>query len=290
MSLAKRLDRLREQAGVRGAKAAAEGGGAERASLRGRLARMQTRQRRFRGCPDAPPSDEDVAEVLGGEAVTSGLIEASETIPLTHSYGQQPLSVLAGSELWAGAGEEGVSPQRAIFLDTETTGLSGGTGTVAFLVGLGRVDAGALRLRQWLLTGFAGEVALLERVAALVAEAGVVVTYNGKAFDIPLLHTRARLAGVALELGERPQLDLLHTVRRRFGKEWPSCRLATTERELLGRERLDDLSGAEVPAAWLDFLQRGDPRRLPGVLAHNADDLRALAAIWAALDTARRGT
>lgn len=283
--LGRRLDRLREQAGGRGGAEGAEPSGS---SVRDRLSRRQTRSRRAGGAAQRP-DDAAIAERLGGEVAAAGLVEVVEETPLAASYGAQALEPLA-APLRLVPREELLDPQRALLLDTETTGLAGGTGTVAFLVGVGAVTGGCLRVRQWLLTGFAGEPALLERLAGVVGEAEAIVTYNGKAFDVPLLATRGRLAGVDAGLEACRHLDLLHAVRRGFRRQWPDCRLATAERRLLGRERLEDLPGSEAPAAWLDFLQRGDARALPGVLRHNGDDIRALGALWAALDaTFRQG-
>jgi len=282
VSLSKRIDRLRAQAGGRPAAVSPEQPATP--GVRERLARVQTRQRRSASRAGGQrPGDQAVAEQLGGAVCAPGLVEVERVVGLETAYGQQPLAPLAGRLDGVPEGG-GLDPQRALLLDTETTGLAGGAGTVVFLIGVGSLGGGGLTVRHWLLTGFSGEPALLARLGQVLDETQALVTYNGKSFDAPLLKSRARLHGVDLGLDNREHLDLLHPTRRIFRSRWPNCRLATAERRLLGHERLDDLPGAEAPAAWLDFLQRGDPRQLPAVVRHNSDDILALAALWAALD------
>jgi hypothetical protein len=183
----------------------------------------------------------------------------------------------------------GLSVPDWVFIDTETTGLAGGTGTVAFMLGLARVEDEALAVRQYLLSRFAGERGMLEHALDWLGEDTGLVSYNGKTFDLPLLKTRTRLAGQQPALWERPHLDLLYGVRRCFERYWPDCRLATAERRLLGIERQGDLPGSEAPAAWLACLQRGDASRLPGVLDHNRQDLLSLAWLLPVLAEVQRG-
>jgi uncharacterized protein YprB with RNaseH-like and TPR domain len=173
-------------------------------------------------------------------------------------------------------------PAGALFLDTETTGLSGGAGTVAFLVGLGWWDGSALVIEQLLVRALGEEAPMLERVRARVASASMLVTFNGKSFDLPLLRTRFVMAGVAAPR-EPPHLDLLH-VARRIHKERArltpgACRLTALEREVLGFERVDDVASGDVSACYLHFLRTGDARALLGVIEHNAWDVVAMAAL-----------
>src|SRR5690606_31598786 len=130
---------------------------------------------------------------------------------------------------------------RMVFLDTETTGLAGGTGTVAFLIGLGRVEAGHLVVRQFWLTSFAGERDLLAAAGDWVDGVDGMVTYNGRSFDLPLVATRCRLAGASDRFSGLRHLDLLGPTRRAFARRWEDCRLTTAERRLLRFERVDDL-------------------------------------------------
>src|SRR5580658_1483078 len=177
-------------------------------------------------------------------------------------------------------------PRRALFLDTETTGLSGGTGTVAFLVGLAWWEAsaagGSLVLEQILVRDLGQEAPMLDRVCARVEAASMLVTFNGKAFDLPLLRTRFVMARVAAP-AEPPHLDLLHVARRvhrdRARQVPQACRLTALERDVLGFERVDDVVSADIGAHYMHFLRTGDGRGLVGVVEHNAWDVVAMAAL-----------
>jgi hypothetical protein len=169
-------------------------------------------------------------------------------------------------------------------LDTETSGLAGGTGTWAFLIGVLRQFEGGWVLRQYLLTRLDAESGYLEAVARELGGAVRLLTYNGRAFDVPLLATRFRLAGLADPLAGLPHLDLLGPVRRAFARAWPDCRLATAESRLLGLQRRDDLPGSAAPLAWLGWLRLGETAPLTGVLRHNRLDLCSLAGLLPRMD------
>jgi hypothetical protein len=179
-------------------------------------------------------------------------------------------------------GLAGCDPSRALFLDTETTGLSGGTGTVAFLVGLAWWDGAALVVEQILVRALGEEAPMLERVSARIAAASMLVTFNGKTFDLPLLRTRFVMAGMAPP-SEPPHLDLLHVARRvhkeRSRRSAGACRLVALERDILGFERIDDVASGDVSACYLHFLWTGDARGLLGVIEHNAWDVVAMVAL-----------
>jgi hypothetical protein len=174
-------------------------------------------------------------------------------------------------------------PGSWLFLDTETSGLSGGTGTWAFLCGLLRVEQAELVLHQYLLARLDAEPAYLQAIGAELDAASLLVTYNGRSFDGPLLRTRFRLTGSRTTLGSAQHLDLLHLVRRAFARRWPDCRLTSAEERLLGYARRGDLPGSEAPAAWLAWLRRGETAPLLGVLDHNGQDLLSLPALASAL-------
>jgi uncharacterized protein YprB with RNaseH-like and TPR domain len=256
---------------------------ATRPSLAERVARLRVRAAQIDA---AAPSDADVARLVGGSVVAPMLVEVprTHTLPLAHGRTLVPAArdIVEGMRLSAGLQSR---PEAAslLFLDTETSGLGGGTGTLAFLVGAARICGESIHVVQWLLTGFGGEAALLARVQHLLDGAAHLVTFNGKSFDLPLLRTRARLAGRPLCADEPAHLDLLHVTRRRLREGWADCRLRTAEEEALGFDRIDDLPGAEVPAAWQRWLQRRDPSLLPRILDHNREDLLSLAALLAVL-------
>lgn len=184
---------------------------------------------------------------------------------------------------------------RVIFLDTETTGLSGGAGTVAFLVGCGWFDLGAFQVRQFLLTGFAAERALLAAVSGFIAPDDLIVSYNGKTFDLPLMETRWLFHRMETPFADTRHFDMLHPARRLWRRRAPvardlgavtddrddDCSLGALERALLGFERVGDVPGFEIPSRYFQFLRTGDPRPLAAVLEHNRLDLVSLAAVVA---------
>lgn len=172
-----------------------------------------------------------------------------------------------------------VVPRQLLCFDTETTGLAGGTGTRAFMIGVADFDGEALRVRQLTLAALSAESAMLEVFAGWLAPDTVLLSYNGKCFDAPLLATRYRLARRRNPLAGLAHVDLLHAVRRRWRGVWPDCRLATVERELLRIVREDDLPGSQAPQAFLTYLRGGAAADLRRVHAHNRQDVVTLAAL-----------
>ena len=180
---------------------------------------------------------------------------------------------------------------RMLFFDTETTGLAGGTGTRAFMIGAADWHEGALRIRQLTMRTMAAEHAMLDAFRAWVAPDTLLVSYNGKCYDAPLLATRYRLARQSNPLAGLAHVDLLYPTRRAYRGVYENCRLATIERHVLRIVREDDLPGSEAPAAWLSFLRGGSAQNLRRVLAHNHQDvvslsrlLRHLSAMHARMD------
>ena len=220
------------------------------------------------------PPDE-LAHALRGEICDEGLVHIRRSIRLA----EQPDSLILRSlQCNPGLpGDAGTSGLRCIYIDTETTGLSGGSGTLAFLVGLAFVDDDAITTRQLLMTRFSAEAALLAALARLLSPGDRLISYNGKSYDLPLLMTRFRMQGQEHPLGTLPHLDLLHPVRRLFGKHWKNCRLITLEENLLGIRRVDDLPGAEAPAAWFRYIRHGDGSQLARIVEHNRQDILSLA-------------
>lgn len=169
-----------------------------------------------------------------------------------------------------------------VFLDLETTGLSGGAGTYAFLVGLGRFDdGGGFVTRQYLLTGFAEERVLLAALSRELAQAGAIVSFNGKSFDAPLLDTRYLYHRLANPLTPLHHLDALHPARRFWSDETATCALTALEHKVLGARRHDDVPGFEIPGRYFQFVRSGDCRPLAAVLEHNRRDLLSLAGLTA---------
>jgi uncharacterized protein len=176
--------------------------------------------------------------------------------------------------------DDSVATADILFFDTETTGLAGGTGTRAFMIGAARWGDAGLHVQQWYMTAMAAECDLLAAFADTLTPCTVLASYNGRSYDAPLLAARYRLARMCNPLCACDHIDLLHPTRRRYRGRWENCRLATIERRVLGIVREDDLPGSEAPAAWLSYLRGGSARNLRRVVEHNRRDLLSLAGLW----------
>jgi hypothetical protein len=175
------------------------------------------------------------------------------------------------------------SSEDALFLDTETTGLAGGTGTMAFLIGLGWFEDGHFQIRQILARDFGEEKAALFYLKEIAAQKKFLVTFNGKAFDVNLLTTRFILNRMQSDLAHVPHLDLLHPSRRILGHRLENCRLVTLEADILGVQREGDIPGWEIPQRYFDWLRRRDPRLLADIFEHNRLDVISMATLTAHL-------
>ena len=182
------------------------------------------------------------------------------------------------------------NPEKWLFLDTETTGLAGGTGTYAFLIGLAWWDAGGLQVEQFFMRDFAEEHSVLLELAARIAERPVLVTYNGKTFDWPLLHSRFTMTRSIPAPKLAAHLDLLHPARAVWKLRLGTVRLSDLERHVLdpislGWSRDDDTTSADIPQYYFDYLRGGPPEPLLGIAKHNQMDLRGLAALYCKLNS-----
>jgi uncharacterized protein YprB with RNaseH-like and TPR domain len=184
---------------------------------------------------------------------------------------------------------DGLAP--AAYFDTETTGLSTGAGTVIFLAGVARVEAGRIRVRQFLLPDFPYEPALLRTLVDDLAGFGRMVTYNGRAFDLPMLSARLTVHGLFRQQATIPAVhdDLLPDARRLFRRPLGGARLADVESGVLGVARASDCPGSEVPARYFGYLRGGSPDILAEVLDHNFQDVVSLALLEAELSRLRSG-
>jgi uncharacterized protein len=181
------------------------------------------------------------------------------------------------------------NPEKWLFLDTETTGLAGGTGTYAFLVGLAWWDAAGLQIEQMFLRDFSEEHSLLHELAERLAERPVLITFNGKTFDWPLLESRFTMTRAIRVPQLAAHLDLLHPARALWKFRVGSVRLVELERHVLDATRLgwcreDDVVSSMIPQFYFDFLRGGAGHPLVGVVKHNQMDLRGLAALFAKID------
>jgi len=229
------------------------------------------------------PADGALARLCRGEVLAPGLIRVQTHHLLGDRRGSHALRRPTLDHLLP-PGSPHPGDSGLALLDTETTGLAGGTGTLAFLIGIGRYHDDRLTVTQLLMTAFGAEAALLGTAAEALTGATHVATFNGRTFDAPLLRARHRLARIPGILDTLTHIDLLHPTRRLFRNRWPDCRLQTLERTLLGFTRDDDLPSHLVPIVWSDLLRRGDGRRIPRVLAHNREDIVTLAAALPLLD------
>jgi uncharacterized protein len=182
---------------------------------------------------------------------------------------------------WRAAAED---PEKWLFLDTETTGLSGGTGTYAFLIGIAWWDSGGLQLEQFMMRDFSEEHSVLLELGARIAQRPVLVTFNGKTFDWPLLESRYLMTRCIRVPELAAHLDLLHPARAVWKLRLGSVRLVELEQHVLDAPRLgwtreDDVPSSMIPQFYFDYLRGRSPLPLAGVVRHNGMDLRGLAAL-----------
>jgi len=209
------------------------------------------------------------------EAVAgAGTFHGIRTLGELAGVNMERLSLLAGAPSLAG-----FTPRDGLFLDTETTGLSGGTGTVAFLVGAGWFDGKGFRTLQLFARDFGEERAVLSFLRDLAGDKKFLVTFNGKVFDLGILSTRFILNRFADPLISLPHLDLLHPSRRIFRHRLESCRLSSLETAILRFHREGDIPGWEIPQRYFDWLRRRDGRLVADIFEHNRLDILSMAAL-----------
>jgi uncharacterized protein len=270
------------------------------AALRRRIARIDRKYGRKYAQPPAAPavpvtprhSGRFIEELLSGEVVRTAQGEHFETERFWESHrrhgslGVGDLALLPNDLLHAlSEGAIGSAPPASwAFLDTETTGLGV---AYAFLIGIGFVDSGGFRLRQFFLRNESEEASALARVADYLSRFDVLITYNGKAYDQPLLENRFRAVRIPREpLRRLRHLDLLFGARRLWKLRLASCRLVDLESRILGVEREGDLPGALIPYYYFDYLRTRQAMRLVPIFHHNAMDILSLACLTAVVSAA----
>ena len=264
--------------------------------LRARVERARQQcDARYAASPAPSRPLEDASRAFAGQdffehgqevATSCGRHFEAETLFATHRrHGSADIGAL--SELppdlldAISAGESpAVPPSEWAFLDTETTGLAGGTGTCAFLVGVGRITADGFRVRQFFMRDYGEEASLLSGLSRHLDQFHVLITYNGRTFDQPLLETRYRMNRASPPFSKLGyHVDLLYGARRLWKLRYDSCRLVDLETNVLGFERQGDVSGALIPYLYFEYLRTGRAARLLPVFHHNSTDILTLACL-----------
>jgi uncharacterized protein YprB with RNaseH-like and TPR domain len=232
-------------------------------------------------------TDVPIQSVVKGHFVSTRQGEtfiSEQTYPSSYRHGLIPLRAcvpLLTIAQWARDERLADLPIESFaFMDTETSGLAGGTGTYAFIVGVGRFEGEIFHLSQFFMRDPSEEAALLEGLLDFLAPCTALVTFNGKAFDAPLLVTRYSLHSIPVPFKDFVHLDLLPLARRLWRDRLPSRALKYLEENVLGAPRtIDEVPGYEIPYLYFDYLRTGDAAPLKGVFYHNAMDIVALAAL-----------
>ena len=209
-----------------------------------------------------------------GEASTDcrhfAVYRPAEEFPGAYDLSAETLRMMSDREL-----PEDLDPRRILYLDTETTGL-GGSGTVAFLVGMGFLGDNGFEVHQFLMRDYPEEPFLLKHVAAGLGKFDVLCTFNGTTFDVPLLESRLLMNRMDRSCLDLPHLDLLHMCRRLWKLRLGRCNLGRLEEVILGKPRVDDLPGSEVPQRYFTYLKTKRMELLEDILKHNAQDIASL--------------
>jgi len=231
-----------------------------------------------------------VEEIVGGEVVETEYgpcVVVDQVYPQGYRHGQIDIAAALDHtpETIAGVGRDPdlsrLELSRCAYLDVETTGLAGGVGTYAILVGIGWFEGGDFRIRQVFMRDYSEERALIALVDEMARPLSGIVSFNGKAFDVPMLETRFIMSRRSFPLSAAPHLDLLFTARRLWRLRLESCSLSYLEPEILGVYRQGDVPSHLVPQIYFDYLRYGRVGPLRGVFYHNAQDVLSLAALTA---------
>ena len=264
-----------------------------RQKIEGIAARYATPSR-----PAAPPQSSGslIEDLVSGEVVTTAHgshFETERHFPAHHRHGSYEISDLATlspdllSALSGGA-IDGIPPERWLFLDTETTGLAGGSGTYAFLVGSGSIGPDGFRVRQFFMRDYSEEASLLDSLTAYMARFDAIITYNGRSYDQPLLETRYTMCRARHPFARMEHLDLLYGARHLFRLRLDNCRLSNLENQILGFEREGDIPGEMIPYCYFEYLRSRRAHRLPPILHHNVLDIVSLACLTGVIPEAFR--
>lgn len=235
-----------------------------------------------------------VEDLLSGEVVETPLgkhFETEKLYPRHKRYGSYEISDLIELphdllDSLSGGAIRQANPKTWAFLDTETTGLAGGSGTYPFLIGVGSIDEEGFRVRQFFMRDYAEEPSVLHSLSAYLARFDVLITYNGKSFDQPLLETRYTMCRARHPFVRMEHLDLLYGARRLYKLRLESCRLVNLENQILGVEREGDVPGELIPYFYFEYLRTQLAFRLIPVFHHNALDIVSLACLTGVIPAA----
>jgi uncharacterized protein len=255
--------------------------------------------RKYAGLPKpspAPPTSGFVEELLSGEVVETPFgkhFETEKLYPRHQRYGSYEISDLIElpHDLLDALSDGAIPrahPTTWAFLDTETTGLAGGSGTCAFLIGVGSIDGEGFRVRQFFMRDYCEEPSMLHSLTAYLARFDVLITYNGKSFDQPLLETRYTMCRARHPFASMEHLDLLHGARRLFKLRLENCRLVNLEYRILGLEREADVPGELIPYYYFEYLRSRHAFRLIPIFHHNVLDIVSLACLTGLIPAAFR--
>jgi len=237
-----------------------------------------------------------IEELLSGQVVETALgkhFESEKLYARHQRHGSFDISDLIELpvdqlEQLSGGALKDSHPTRWAFLDTETTGLAGGSGTYAFLVGIGSIDEAGFRVRQFFMRDYAEEASMLSAVAEFLSRFDVLITYNGRTYDAPLLETRFTMNRARTPFARMEHVDLLHGARRLFSLRLRNCRLVNLENEILGVERDEDIPGEMIPYCFFEYVRTRRALRLVPVFLHNAIDILSLACLTGVIPNAFR--
>jgi uncharacterized protein len=237
-----------------------------------------------RNVGESLPDWERSASILGGRSLSNEFgsyvyrleqcIRSCHDLKASH---QNLISKISGLVSLLRGGQTVSELGQVVFLDTETTGLSGGTGTYAFLIGIGSWDGSLFTVEQFFMRDFHEEPALLQALEERLKPARVLITFNGKSFDIPLLRSRFTLTQRAWPLTSVFHVDLLFPARRIWKLRLGDCRLGNLEKEILGDDRPEDVAGNLIPQIYFNYTRSGNPAGIRKILKHNFRDIVTLA-------------
>ena len=251
--------------------------------LRQRLDRVLEPKKTYRKKAIAP-----IEQLVKGEVISTPEGEAfltKERFPPHYRYGEMALGDILSIPTYPAhllSRDERLKEldfRKALFLDTETTGLSGGTGTFAFMVGLGFFQEDKFLIQQFFMRDYSEERASLSLLKNTIDSFQFLVTFNGRHYDIPLLETRFILSRMVSKIRQMPNFDLLYPSRRIWKGAYENCRLVTLESRLLGVERTDDIPSEWIPYLYFDYIQSGDASKIQQVFYHNQMDILSMVAL-----------